>query len=507
MTRKENVFKNIRTSVIGEVIHIALGFITRGVFLKILGTEYLGINTLFADIVDMLALTELGIGSSIIFSMYKPINDRDEKRICALMHFFKTVYRYIALAITIFGLAIMPFLSGMMKEVPQDINIYLLFGLYLCRTIASYLFAAYKAALIRADQKVYVLNRIYNVYIILTNIVQIVVLYVTKDFVLYTASFIVSNILQNIYIARTCDKMYPFSKDKDFKRLDKAEQMSLFKDASVLFMYEVNNKVYNSVDNIILSRFIGLAIVGVYSNYMLVVSNIKKLMDLVFNSLASSIGNLNVTSSNERKMEVFFVINYFCFIAFGVVAIGFMNCVNPFIEVWLGRSLLLPMGIVFVKTVELYIYGINKNVVTFRHNMGLFRFKKYMPLYSALLHIVLALVLVRYWGLFGVVIATLVSILTTLSVFDPIIVFRNGFNTSPVKFFGYNFYYIFIMIVCALASNYLCSLVPYGGFIQFVICGIISVMVTLVIMVVFTFRQREFKYLVNIIKKDILKLG
>ena len=261
---------NLTTSIGGQLINILLKFITRTVFIATLGKAYLGINGLFSDILTMLSITELGFDTALNFKLYKPLAEKDYDRVRVLMKFYRQAYNMIGIVILSLGLCFIPLLPVLIRDYdtlePLGINAALIFILYLLQSVSSYLFFAYKSAVVKADQKSYVLNIADYVVTIVTCIVQIIVLLLWKNFILYTATLILSNIVKSLVNATIAQKKYRTVFTRTDDKLERAEVISLFKDCGALFVYRVNTVVVKATDNMVLSAFLGLATVGLYSN-------------------------------------------------------------------------------------------------------------------------------------------------------------------------------------------------------------------------------------------------
>ena len=212
MSRIRNSFKNVFFNVTGQILTLILSFVTRTVLIKTLGIEYAGINGLISSIISMLSLTELGIGTAIIYNLYQPLAVHDEEKIRILMKFYKTAYRVISLVITVAGIIVMPFLPVIIKDDVSFVNIYLVFAFYLLQTVSSYMLFAYKSGLLKADQKEYIISQIGYIFTIITNIVQIFILIVFKDYIWYIASVVIFNLLKNIVVSVKVDQLYPYVK-------------------------------------------------------------------------------------------------------------------------------------------------------------------------------------------------------------------------------------------------------------------------------------------------------
>jgi len=488
-----------------QLLTILTQFITRSVFIRILGPQYLGINGLFSNIITMLSLAELGVGSAIIFNLYKPIQENNQKYIKLLMKFYKNTYRIIGLFILLAGIVLIPFLPYIIKDYDSlgqlGINSTLIFLLYLLQSVSTYLFFAYKAAIIRGHQKEYIITVIAAGITIITNIIQIIVLLLFKDFVIYTAVVILFIIIQNIITAVISTKMYPYISQKTNESLPEKDVKGIFKNCSALFLYKINSVVLTATDNIILSGYIGLSIVGMYSNYLLIYNSIRTILGKIYSALTASMGNLHASDNREQELRIFKLINYFTFIIFGIAAVGVFVTINKFIALWVGKTYVISTLFAFLIAIELYIDGLQKFLSMIRHSAGLFQQAKYRPLFGIIINLIISLILVNYIGIYGVIIGTIIANLSTFMWYDPIIIFRNIFKTSAKKYFFHNIIYIFLVILAGYISYYICLLINISGWGGFIIDFLICITVSLIVFILFTYRTYEFKYFRNMIKK------
>lgn len=498
MSRKSNSIKNMVTSSFGEILSILLKFITRSIFISTLGTQYLGITGLFANILAMLSLTELGLGTAITFNLYKPIARKDVPHTQALMEFYKHVYRWIGLVIGGLGLLILPFLPYIIKDDISFINVNVIFIIFLMQSVSSYLFYAYKSALIRAHQKQYVITVIGYFFSIATNLFQIIVLVVYRNFTLYVFSMVAMNVISNLYIAARADKMYPYLKERPPAPLPKEERKEIFKNSYALFFYKTNNVVLKSTDNIVLSYFIGLRIVGIYSNYIMVYSTIQMILNKFYSAISASLGDLHAREDLEYEFRIFKVINFFTVYIYGLAALGVYHVVNLFITVWIGVEYTLGEAFALLLALEIFIHGYQRLLATFRTSMGLFQQAKYRPIFGIVINIVLSVVLVRFWGIHGVLVATLVANLLTFFWFDPYVIFTHGFQKPVRSYYLKNLGYIAAVGGIGILSRLALAPMAVEGLLGFLLKGSLSVAFMVVGMHLIFWKTSEYRYLMRL---------
>lgn len=507
MTRTENSTKNMYTGLIFQILVLIFRFVTRTVFINYLGSQYLGINGLFSNILNLLSLADLGIGASLVYSLYKPIAEGDQERQKTIVGYLHKTYVKIGLIIIIIGIALLPFLKFIIKDDVNFINLYIVFLIYIFQTASSYLFFPSKTEFLSANQKRYVYNNIANIIVVISNLAQILVLILFKNFYIYLITIIIFNILQAYLIARKTNKLYPYITEKSKNELTKEEKKSIFKDCGSLMIYRINYVVLTATDNIIISKYLGLAVVGLYSNYVLVTNSIVNILSTFFDSVTASIGNIHAKKEKEKDYFMFKLINFITSVCFGIFAIGVYVLVNDFIVLWLGKEYLLSTLFVLIISINLYIEGIRKFLSTYRSTYGLFRQAKFLPLFGAILNIVISIVLVKQIGIFGVLLGTLISNLVTFMWFDPYLIYKKVFNKNPLEYYLTNIGYLSLFMFMAFICDKLCNLIIINGILGFVIHGIICVLLPLIIIIIIFYNTEYGKYLKEIILNIIKKVG
>ena len=341
-SRTKNSLLNVATSFGGQFLTIVFKFVTRTIFIRTLGIEYLGINGLFSDILLMLALTELGFDTAINFKLYKPVAENDEQTIRVYLKFYKMAYRTVGVVILLFGLMLIPALQFLIKDYDNlaslGINATFVFLLFLMQSISSYLFFAYQSVIIKVYQREYILHLVGYLITILTNVSQIAVLIIWKNYIAYIIMFVVFSILQNLVYALIARKAYPQLFVKEANSLSWQEIISLIKDCGALFINKLNRVVIKSSNNLVLSAFIGLGIVGLYSNYLLFYMTIRRIFSEFYKGIKASMGNYYATNDLENRYFLFKVTNFFTVILYGTAAVGIAVVADELISVWIGET-------------------------------------------------------------------------------------------------------------------------------------------------------------------------
>jgi len=499
MSRIESSVKNIKYSMLGQVLIILAGFVTRMVFVRTLGAQYLGLSGLFSNILSILSFAELGIGTAIVFSMYKPLADRDVPKLQALMKLYGKAYITIGTFILIAGASLTPFLSFFVKEMPNIPHIQIIYLMYVASSGVSYFFS-YKRSFLIADQKKYI-DSFYHIIVYMTMIsLQMAVLLLTRNFILYLAIQIAGIVAENIIVTRKIDKLYPFLKEKSDAHLEKSEKDSIFKNVKALVMHKVGDVVVFQTSNLLISKFVGIVEVGLYSNYLILTVSLNQVFKLFFQSTSASIGNLGATESTEKKLFIFRCLDLFGFWLYGFAAISLVCLANPFINLWLGREYMFPTATVLFIVASYYFTGRRESVLAFKDAFGLYWQDRYKPLFEAGISLAASIILAQKMGVQGVLLGTIISTLTTCFWIEPFVVYRYGFREPVRSYFARYALYTALAVSAGGATWAACSLFSaftFAGFIgRLAVCAVVP---NLIFAAVF-WRTKEFQYLLNVLR-------
>lgn len=512
-SRTRNSILNLLSSFGGQLLLTLCKFVVRTVFIQILGKAYLGINGYFADILNMLSLTELGFDTAINFKLYKPLAEHDDKRVRVLLKFYKLAYRVIGMVILAIGLLLVPALPYLIKDYSRladiGINVPLVFILYLLQSVCSYLFFAYRTAIMKANQKRYVLDIADSVITVVTNAVQILILVCLKDFIAFTVAAVASTIIKNMVNAMISQRLYPQFFIPEADSLSRGEVRDLFKDCGALFIYRINGTVLKATDNLVLGAFEGMATVGMYSNYLLFYTTIRSVLQQLFSAVRASAGNLFATEGVETQYRFFETMTYVTVLLYGTAAVGVGVCANELIATWIGASYLIPQPFPILIGTEVLTEGLKQNLGQIRTVTGVFRQAWKRPILSAVINLVSSVILVQFIGIYGVIIGTILAdVLTNLTV-DPIVIHRYSFNNyKPVSvYFRKNIQYVLLLAAVGAVDMWVCSKlgVGHGWFSVILHVMIVGMTVPAVFLAVY-WKSRENVYLRSILKRIFNKL-
>ncbi|EOU1753854.1 lipopolysaccharide biosynthesis protein [Clostridium perfringens] len=505
MRTKKSII-NASVGSIGLIITTIFSFITRTIFIKNLGEVYVGLMGLFSNIIVILSLAELGIGSAIIFSLYKPIAENNKEKIKSLMDTYKKYYRIIGLSVLIIGSAVIPFLGILVNSNEKIDNLTFLYILSLLNTVFSYMFFAYKRSLLIADQRAYIVNIISNSFTVIMYIVQIIVLILYKSFIGYLIVQLLSNVFQNIIIGIKVNKDYPFIKDSNIIKLDNYEKMNLFKNIKAIFISRLSWSILVASDNIVLSMIKGVNLVGIYSNYIMITVTIDRIIANIFNSIKGSIGNLNTINDKEKKEEIFKKTFFLNIWIYGICSICLYILFNDLINIWIGNRFLLDNGTVLAIVIIFFLNGTQITCSIYRETMGLFNQYKYIPIISVILNLLISTILCFKLGVLGVCLGTIISKVLTQFWIDPFVIYKFGFNKQTKEYFINYFKISIVLIFITRVVNFLFNYIEVVNCEQLILKSVL-VFCTSNIIFYAIFRKNEgFLFIKHILKNLILKV-
>ena len=504
-SRTKNSIINAITAIAGQGISLVISFITRIVFIQQLGNVYLGVNSLFTNIVGLLSLAELGIGTSINYSLYKPLAERNIPKIKSLMNLYRKVYYIIGITILLIGIAITPFIDFFIKtsesnSIPQ---LHFIFILFVINSAVSY-FYSFKRALIISDQKRYIATIYRYIFFIIMNVVQIIILLLSSDFVLYLILALISTIGENLCVSRKADQMYPYLKEKNIESLDQSDVQEIKKNTIALLFHKIGSSVVNSTDNILISKIIGIVAVGVYSNYQLITNALNIVIAQLFMALTASIGNLGVTEKVDKSEKVLYKVFFLNFWIVCIISTSIYSTVDLLIKAWFGTNMILNETILICIVINFYLYQIRRTVMTYRDAYGLFWYDRYKALIEAIINLIISITLGLKIGLAGILIGTIISTMLTSIWIEPYILFKYGFKQQAKKYFLNLLLYTCFTAVECIMCRFIIKLMGLSGFLGFLIGVAICILLVSISIAFWFYQTEEFKYFKNMITKIIL---
>lgn len=506
ITRTKNAVRNIMWGIVEKCTTLLLPFLTRTVLIKVLGSEYLGLNSLFTSILSVLSISELGIGTAIVFSMYKPIAEDNNEMLCALLNLYKKMYHAIGVVILFGGLAVAPFLRNLINgSYPADVNIYVLYFIYLFNTVIGYFLFAYKAALFSAFQRNDLASKRAAIITLISNILQITFLLLLKNYYIYVLVVPITTIMTNIANAILANKMFPNIVCKG--KISKELKDGIKKRVIGLISFKIYNVIFTSVDTIVISAFLGLKPLAIYNNYYYVQNSIVGFLVIITNSVTAGIGNKMVTNSREDNYKDFknftFANGWIC----SWCAVCLFCLYQHFMNWWLGEKLMFPYDTMTLMVFYFILPRITTLTYTYREAAGLWWEDRFRPIVATVANLAMNLILVNIIGMNGVLISTLLCTIFINIPWGSFILFKSYFKISPAGYFGRILLYIAITCIAGILTLMMCNLLPSTGFLIMLIKGLICVVVPNTIFLLFYHKLPEFAYTKHLVHRIIGRIG
>ena len=501
-SRIEYTKRNIIFALLSQIIAQLANFIVRTVFIQELDAVYLGVNGLFSNILTYLSLAELGVGSALIYSMYAPMAKGDTKKVSAYMNTYKKCYLAIGMIVLVIGCSLTPFLDFFINGDSNIPKLRLIYVLYVLNTASSYFFA-YKGSIFQADQKQYIITNNNTLFVVIHSILRIIILRIFHSFILYLFITVICNLLENIVIALKAEHTYPYLKQNKKISLEKDESIALFKNVSAMFLHKVSDVVLGSTDNIIMSKFIGLLTVGLYSNYQMIINVVKTVFNLVAGGIGPSVGNLCASENRDKQYEIFKSIMLLNIWVVAFCSICLLNLLTPFIKIWIGEKYVISDTLILSIVISLYIQLSMRAVEMFRTATGMFWNDRYYAFLQCIINIVVSIVLVKVVGCEGIFIGTAVAVLATKFWKTSSLIYKNAFNKNPARYFLTYGIYTAVGIVAAVIATCICSY-AMDGINGFVFRAIVCLIVPNLCYAVAFFKTKEFRYLSSKVKIKVI---
>lgn len=497
-SRVKNSVRNIVYRLLSQVINVLVKFISRSIFIYVLGVEYLGINGLFSELLQILSLAELGFGTAMVFSMYKPLAENDEVKLAQLVQLYKKVYIVIAASISLIGVALLPFLHYFVNfdsEIPY-LRIYYL--LYLANTVASYL-VVYKTCILNADQKNYLVSKYNTIFTVLSSIFCAVFLFITKNFMIYLIVQVIFTYANNFYQSYVAQKLYPYINVK-VPPLAKKEKKGIFNNVKSVFIYKLSTTLVSSTDNTLISMIVGTVTVGYYSNYTMIISNITMFINIIFSSITASIGNMIVEENDNKNYAVYKTMQFVSFVLSTLSVVCIYTLINDFITIWLGKGYILDNLTLVAIIINMYFSVALMPIWSYREATGMYRQTKYVMVVTAIVNLILSIVLGKCIGLAGILFATSIARISTYFWYEPKLLFSQFFGRKVTNYYKGILYNIFITVVVVIMVEFLCQGIHPVSWLIILIKSAVVGILTLGFILLFYFRNSELNNLIKLVK-------
>lgn len=482
-SRTENSIKTVNAGLFQKIVVLGLKFLQRTVFIYILGATYLGISETFSNVLGLLSLSELGIGSAITYYLYVPIAVGDRDSIRSLLRFYKKSYFFIGSFILATGLCLLPLLHYFVDlEAFSGVDMIQVYLLYLLNTAIPYLFYSYKTVLPNADQKQYMVTHFQTGCEVLENLTDIAILLIFRSFMLSLCLRMIIRILGGVLLARRIEKKYAFIKEKKVKPLEKGKVRDIFFNVKDIFIFHIASALFHATDNLVIAYTLGNKQVGYYANYYLLMNAVNNTADMAVYSFHAGIGNVVASESRQKQIQVFHEIDFVNTWVVTFCTVCFAQLLNPFMKIWMGgindASYILSESFVLVICINYFFEGYMRTLYMFRETKGLFRYGKYRMVAAGIFNVILSLILANYMGLIGVFLATAAANIGFCTFYYPKVVFQYGYGIN-CRFYRLKMIGDFFFLVGLYGVIHgICFLCPQNGVIGFllqcIICSILA---------------------------------
>lgn len=502
--RTEKSIRNLLYGEINIVFTVLLSIVTRTALVRILGLSSVSLNGLFTEVIAVLSLAELGVGSAITYHLYRPLAEHDRKKIVQLMWFYRSAYRLIAGFILLTGLLFLPFVPRLIKDAEFNISyLRLVYIIFLLKTVSSYFFS-YKRTLLDADQKMYLISLTNTVFRFITVTCNLGILILTRSFIAYLLSDGIVTVANNIAIAHIAAKQYPFLKEAE--KLPREEQKKIFSHMRHLFIGTLSGKITNSTDNILISVLVGTLQVGLYSNYSLIISNVRRILLLIPDAAAGSIGNLVVSESRDRCHQVLCRMTFIIYMVTSFCAACIMCMSDPFVEILFGREYLMDDILKYSFVVNFFYYVVREPLWRMMMVSGLFSKDKNISIAGSSINLIVSVILGLRWGIIGIMLGTTCTLIIQIMLkasllyreflyIDPAYYQRLMIQTSLVGLSG--------PLFCKVLCNRIILSSPYGRLcVYFAVAGTVLILLN----VICFHKTEEYRYCKNLIDKILKEL-
>ena len=503
LDRVGNAKRNIFFTLINKIITLLFPFVIRTVLIKEIGAEFLGLNSLFASILQVLNLAELGFTSAVVFSMYKPIAEDDNETLCAILNFLRIIYLKISLVMLVAGLVIMPFIPHLIKGTcPEGINLYVLYIIYLLNTCLSYAFFSYKQTVLTAYQRIDILNNINTVLYLFIYSLQLLIIYTTHNVYLYSFSYVISTAIMNSLSAIIANKKFPHLVCKG--SLSSEIKADIKQKVAGLMIGKVAGITRNAMDSIFLSAFLGLVETAIYNNYYFIMNSVTGFMLIIYGSIVAGVGNSVATETVEKNYEDLKTLNFIYMWISGWFAICLLCLYQPFTVLFFGENMLFPFTTVIAFCCYFYVLKTGDMLCLYAEANGLYWHQRYVAIAEGGFNILLNFILGKYFGALGIVSATTISLLLSTNSWGASIVFKNYFKNQRLsEYFGRHFLYLLVTIIVGFITLWFCNLISENTIAALLKKAVVCTIVPNTLFMLIYFKSIQFKKAFQFLKNVV----
>ena len=493
LERTKNAVRNFFCGIINRVVTLLLPFLARTIIINSLGAEYLGLGNLFTSILNVLSLAELGVGTAMVYAMYKPIAEENTDEICSLLNLYRFCYRIVGTVIMAIGLVLLPVLPKLVYgSYPDSINLYILYEIFLSNTVLSYFMFAYRQSLLQAHQRTDISSNIGSIINVLLNVIQIVVLIIFKNYYLYIVLKPISTLINNLVIAYVTKHMYPNYVCRG--NIDKDMLKSIANKVKALIGHKIGTTVITSADNLVISSFLGLSAVAIYGNYYYIIYFAIGVMGIAYSGVLAGIGNSLVTETEENNYQLFKNMNFLMMWIVTWCSVCFLCLLQPFMEMWMGKNMMYEMPTVILFVIYFFSWQFRVTVINFKDAAGAWNADILKPYVSAGVNLIINIILIRVIGINGVLISTIICMVFINFPWETNVLFKQVFHRSPREFYFDQLSFVVKTIAVCVLTYYVCSFVCLGGVVGFAIKIAICCILPNFVIILLSYRTKEFAY-------------
>lgn len=497
--RIAHAVRNASWSFIGRFVMIGNTFLVKTVMIHTMGAEYLGVNSLFTSVLRILSLAELGFTSAIVYSMYKPIAFHDTDMVCALLKLFRKIYWYIGSSILLLGIGILPFLNKLVSgTTPDDTDFHLIFCIYLMNTVCSYWFGGYKGVILIAQQRNDIAAKISLRMELAKGGFQMLVLLLFRNYYLYAAALPVSTIITNLITARMADRFFPQYVCRG--QVDKECRKEIIKKAKALLAVKITALIYNSVDSIVISGFLGLVALAKYNNYYFVMNSVAGILTVIYGSVQSSVGNSIILETPEKNYRDYRNLSYINAWLVGWCTVCLFCLYQPFIRIWAGEEFVLDRNIMICFCIYFYVHQLKTVQSTYKDAAGLWREDLWRSYCANLFNLVTNVILIQKIGLYGVLISTILALLVITYPWQTRMLHKKLFQCSMAPFIKSLLEYAAATAGACVLTEWVCSICSWEGIGELLGRGILCIIVPNCLFLLLSLKREEFAVLKKTLK-------
>lgn len=501
--RTKNTVRNMFWGILNRLLGLLLPFALRTVMIKVLGNEYLGINSLFTSVLQVLSLSELGFGTAIVYSMYEPIAKNDNDKICVLLNFYKKIYRAVGIIIIAVGTIILPLIPKLISgSYPSDINIYFVYYMFLLNTGISYFLYAYKTSLLSAFQRNDIDSNISSIILLLQNAVQIALIILLRNYYYYLYVLLAFTVTHNFVNLAVTNKYFPDYNPKG--TVPKNERKVIWNNVGALACHRVGGTILNSADSIVISATLGLTVLAQYTNYYYIMNAVEQLINICFAGMTAGIGNSFVTETIEKNRNDFnkvLFFNGFIDIVCGTIMV---TLYQDFIHLWVGEDNVLSNNIVALMLIYFFIHSIRRTIITYRDAAGVWKDNQWQPITSGFFNLVVNIILVNLIGLPGIIISSIASMILIDIPWETHTFCMNKLNMKDSLYIIQIVTYLGVLLLCSGISCYLCSFLHFHMLVNLLVKLMVSAILSVGIFVLIFHSRKEFGYYIGLIRTRVL---